>query len=286
LAKLQFDLANPSKALRLITVDYYTGSRAMRMNAGEKRGEAVMKVQSSISAATRTGGQTKSARGATDRMGVLIVNGHPITRMGLAQLINSQLDLVVCDEAGTAAKALDALNASKPNLVLSEIALHDKSGLELIKDIKAIRPGLPVLVISMQDEAFHAGRALRAGARGYITKHESAEELMNAIRHVLDGNIYVSKRISGHILETSLAGNPVRSSIEQLSDREFEVSELIGQGLSTHDIAKRLYLSVKTVQVHRLNVKRKLHLETSSKLISYAARWIEHRRSQAPARDL
>ena len=251
----------------------------------------VMKVQSSIGSATKVGGQTKSAKGATDRMGVLIVNSHPITRMGLAQLINNELDLVVCDEAGTAAKALDALNASKPNLVLSEIALPDKSGLELIKDIKAIRPGLPVLVISMQDEAFHAERALRAGARGYITKHESAEELMHAIRHVLDGKIYVSKRISSHILETSLAGNagPVRSSIEQLSDREFEVFQLTGQGLSTHDIAKRLYLSVRTVQVHRLNVRRKLHLETSSKLISYAARWIEDRRSNfssASARSL
>jgi DNA-binding NarL/FixJ family response regulator len=215
-------------------------------------------------------------------MGVLIVNGHPITRMGLAQLINHQLDLVVCDEAGTAAKALDALNASKPDLVLSEIALPDKSGLEVIKDIKAIRPGLPVLVISTQDEAFYAERALRAGARGYITKHESAEELMRAIRRVLDGKIYVSKRISSHILETSSGGNarPVRSSVGQLSDREFEVFELIGQGLSTRDIAKRLHLSVKTVQVHRVNVKRKLHVRTSSKLISYAARWIEHRRSQ------
>src|SRR6516162_2885623 len=240
-----------------------------------------MKVQSSIAAATKVGVLTKSGKGATDRIRVLIVNSHPITRMGLAQLINNQLDLVVCDEAGTAAKALDALNGSKPNLVLSEIALPDKSGLELIKDIKAIRPGLPVLVISMQDEAFHAERALRAGARGYITKHESAEELMNAIRQVLDGKIYVSKRISSHILETSLAGNarPVRWSIEQLSDREFEVFELIGQGLSTHDIAKRLHLSLKTVQAHGANVKRKLDLKTSSKLISYAARWIEHRRS-------
>ena len=243
-----------------------------------------MKVQSSIAAATKVGVLTKSGKGATDRIRVLIVNSHPITRMGLAQLINNQLDLVVCDETGTAAKALDALNGSKPNLVLSEIALPDKSGLELIKDIKAIRPGLPVLVISMQDEAFYAERALRAGARGYITKHESVEELMNALRHVLDGEIYVSKRISSHILETSLAGNarPVRSSIEQLSDREFEVFELIGQGLSTRDIAKTLHLSPKTVQVHRVNVTRKLHLETISKLISYAARWIEHRRSNIP----
>jgi DNA-binding NarL/FixJ family response regulator len=201
---------------------------------------------------------------------VLIVNSHPITRIGLAQVINNQLDLVVYDEAGTAAKALDALNTSKPNLVVSEIALSDKSGLELIKDIKAIRPGQPVLVISMQDEAFYAERALRAGARGYITKHESAEELMNAIRQVLDGKIYVSPRISTHILETSLAGNarPVRSSIEGLSDREFEVFELIGQGLSTRDIAKRLHLSVKTVQVHRVNVKRKLHVKTSPELFA------------------
>jgi DNA-binding NarL/FixJ family response regulator len=238
-----------------------------------------MKVQSSISAGTK-GRQNKSGKEATDRTGVLIVNSHPITRIGLAQLINKQLDLVVYDEAGTAAKALDALNTGKPNLVLSEIALPDKSGLELIKDIKAIRPGLPVLVISMQDEAFYAERALRAGARGYITKHESAEELMNAIRQVLDGKIYVSQRISTHILETSLAGNAtgVRSSIAGLSDREFEVFELIGRALSTRDIAKRLHLSAKTVQAHRVNVKRKLHVKTSPELICYAARWIEHAR--------
>jgi DNA-binding NarL/FixJ family response regulator len=249
-----------------------------------------MKGQSSTSARTKVAEETKSGKGAADRTGVLIVNSHPITRIGLAQLINNQLDLVVYDEAGTAAQALNALDTSKPNLVLSEIALPDKSGLELIKDIEAIRPGLPVLVISMRDEAFYAERALRAGARGYITKDESATELMNAIRQVLEGKIYLSQRISTQILESSLAGDPrrVRSSIAGLSDREFEVLELIGRALSTRDIAKRLHLSVKTVQAHRVNVKRKLRLKTSAELIRYAARWIDHERlnfSNASARS-
>jgi DNA-binding NarL/FixJ family response regulator len=177
--------------------------------------------------------------------------------------------------ASSAHKALGALNGSKPNLVLSEIALPDKSGLELIKDITAMRPGLPVLVISMRDELLYAERALRAGARGYITKHESGEKLMHAIRRILSGKIYVSEKISRHVLETLSGGRttPVRSSIEQLSDREFEVFELIGLGLSAGQIARRLSLSPKTVDAHRAKIKEKLHIKSASELISFAARW-------------
>jgi DNA-binding NarL/FixJ family response regulator len=149
----------------------------------------------------------------------------------------------------------------------------------LIKDIKALRPGLPVLVISMHDESLYAERVLRAGACGYITKHEGGEKLMQAIRHVLSGQIYVSERMSAHILEIFSGRKPARerSSIQQLSDREFEVFELIGEGLSAHEIAERLHLSAKTVDAHRANVKEKLHVKTTSELISYAARWIAHR---------
>ena len=220
------------------------------------------------------GGQTRSVKEAPNWTRVLIVNSHPITRIGLANLINDQLDLVVCDEAGNAAKALGALHANNPDLVLSEIALPDKSGLALIKDIKAMRPGLPVLVISMQDELLYAERALRAGARGYITKHESGEELMHAIRRVLSGKIYVSDKISSHALETLSSGNttPVPSSIEHLSDREFEVFELIGLGLSAREIGKRLSLSAKTVDAHRAKIKKKLHITAASELISFAGR--------------
>jgi DNA-binding NarL/FixJ family response regulator len=213
------------------------------------------------------------------RTRVLIVDDHPMTRAGLVHVINHQPDLVVCGEAENAAEALDALNTSAPDLVLVDITLPGKSGLELIKDVKAIHPGLPILVISMHDESLYAERVLRAGARGYITKHEGGEKLMRAIRHVLSGQIYVSERMSAHILEifSNRQALPVRSSIAQLSDREFEVFELLGEGLSGHEIAGRLHLSAKTVDAHRANIKSKLIIKTTSELISFAARWMEHR---------
>ena len=239
-----------------------------------------MKVQSCDPAEMKVQLQTKSAQEGRTRTRVLIVNGHPITRLGLTELINDQPDLVVCDEAGNAAKALNALNTNKPNLVLSEVALPDKSGLELIKDIKAMRPGLPVLVISVHDESLYAERVLHAGARGYIMKDATGEELMHAIRHVLSGKVYVSEKISSHLLETYSAGTTtplVSSSIAQLSDRESEVFELIGQGLSARKLAKRLNLSVKTVDAHRAKIKEKLHIKSASELISFAARWLTSR---------
>ena len=219
------------------------------------------------------------ANSATKRTRLLIVDDHPITRAGLVHLINRQPDMVVCGEAKNAAEALDAVDAGKPDLVLADIALPGKSGLELIKDIKAIHPGLPTLVISMHDESLYAERVLRAGARGYITKHEGGEKLLQAIRHVLSGQIYVSEKMSAHILEIFSCGQtaPARSLIAQLSDREFEVFELLGEGVSAHEIARRLHLSTKTVDAHRANIKSKLTIKTNSELISYAARWMEHR---------
>jgi DNA-binding NarL/FixJ family response regulator len=219
------------------------------------------------------------ANPATNRTRVLIVDDHPMTRAGLVHLINHQPDLVVCAEAENAADALDAVEVLEPDLVLADITLPGKSGLELVKNIKAIRPGLPTLVISMHDESLYAQRILRAGARGYITKHEGGEKLMQAIRHVLSGQIYVSEKMSAHILETFSGGQaaPERSLIGRLSDREFEVFELLGEGISAREIAGRLHLSAKTVDAYRANIKSKLVIKTTSELISYAARWIEHR---------
>jgi DNA-binding NarL/FixJ family response regulator len=225
-------------------------------------------------------GRAKAAPDASNRTRVLVVNGHPITRMGLAHLINSQPDLVICDEAGNAAQAIETLKKNEPNLVLSELELPDKSGLELIEEIKAMRPGLPVLVISMHDESLYAERALRAGARGYIMKDATGEELMHAVRQVMGGKIYVSKKISGRVLEAFSGGASAsagRLSIEQLSDREFQVFELIGLGLSTSKIARKLSLSAKTVNAHRLQIKKKLHIKSASGLISFAARWLTSR---------
>ena len=206
---------------------------------------------------------------------ILIVDDHPMTRAGLTHLINHQPDTLVCGEAENAAQALDLLTKSQPDLMLLDITLPGKSGLELIKDVRAMRPDLPILVISMHDESLYADRVLRAGARGYITKHEGGDKLMDAIRHVLSGKIYVSESMSAHILEIFSGGQPGtdRSAIQNLSDREFEVFQALGEGLSSHEIAKKLHLSAKTVDAHRANIKTKLKINTTAELISFAARW-------------
>jgi len=217
----------------------------------------------------------------SNRKRVLIVDDHPITRSGLVYLISRQPDLEVCDEVDNASKAIAMLNACKPDLVLLDIALQDKSGLELIKDITALRPGLPILVISMHDESIYAERALRAGARGYIMERSGGQKLMQAIRRVASGNIYLSERMSGQIVDLLSSGRPARARfpIEQLSDREFEVFELVGTGLSTNEIGAKLHLSAKTVKAHRATLRRKLKMKTTAQLISFAARWIEHEAS-------
>ena len=206
---------------------------------------------------------------------ILIVDDHPMTRAGLTYLLNHQPDTVVSGEAENAAEALDLLAVSQPDLMLIDITLPGKSGLELIKDVKAIRPDLPMLVVSMHDESLYADRVLRAGARGYITKHEGGDKLMGAIRQVLAGRIYVSESMSAHILEIFSGGQAGsdRSSMQNLSDREFEVFQALGEGLSSHEIAKKLHLSSKTVDAHRANIKAKLKINTTAELISFAARW-------------
>src|SRR5246127_1974868 len=206
---------------------------------------------------------------------IFIVDDHPMTRAGLTHLINHQPDILACGEAENAAEALDLFHVSQPDLMLIDITLPDKSGLELIKDAKAIRPDLPILVISMHDESLYADRVLRAGARGYITKHEGGDKLMGAIRQVLNGRIYVSESMSAHILEifSGAQSGADRSSIQNLSDREFEVFQALGEGLSSHEIAKKLHLSAKTVDAHRANIKSKLKINTTAELISFAARW-------------
>jgi DNA-binding NarL/FixJ family response regulator len=213
---------------------------------------------------------------------ILIVDDHPMMRQGLAQLIDHEPDLVSCCEADTAAQALSLIAANKPDLVLADISLPDKNGLELIKDIQVLQPGLPVLVVSMHDEALYAERVLRAGGRGYIMKQEGGKALMLAIRQVLSGQIYVSEKMSARILEI-FSGHRTQagtSPLERLSDREFEVFQLIGLGHGTRQVAERLHLSVKTVEVHRSNIKIKLKLRSGTELVRYAIRWME---AQSPA---
>ena len=208
---------------------------------------------------------------------LLIVDDHPMMRTGLAQLIDNEDDLKVCAEADTAGQALNAVARQPFDLALVDISLPDKNGLELIKDIRALKPDLPILVVSMHDEMIYAERVLRAGARGYIMKQEGGQKLLQAIRHVLAGKVFVSEKMSARILETFSGKQPEVSDspVKRLSDREFEVFQLIGQGIGTREIAGRLHLSVKTVEVHRANIKEKLQLTTATELIRYAVRWLD-----------
>jgi len=216
------------------------------------------------------------AKDKTAQKRVLIVDDHPMMRQGLAQLIDNEPDLKVCAEADNAGQALDAIGRQKFDLVLLDISLPDKSGVELMKDIQALRPALPILVVSMHDELLYAERVVRAGGRGYIMKQEGGKKFLQAIRQVLGGQVYVSEKMSARILE-NLSGRRTEASspVQRLSDREFEVFQLIGQGRGTRDIAQRLHLSVKTIDVHRVNIKRKLNLKTANDLVSHAIRWIE-----------
>jgi DNA-binding NarL/FixJ family response regulator len=218
-----------------------------------------------------------SKKPAQKQKRILIVDDHPMMRQGLAQLIGAEADLAVCGEAENAGSALDAISTLKPDLVLADISLPGKNGLELIKDFQAMQPGVPVLVISMHDESLFAERVLRVGGRGYVMKQEGGKKLMQAIRQVLEGKIYVSEKISAGILET-LSGRSAGtegSPMGKLTDRELEIFQLIGQGKGTRDIAGKLHLSVKTVDVHRANIKSKLKLSSATEVVRFAVRWTE-----------
>jgi DNA-binding NarL/FixJ family response regulator len=198
-------------------------------------------------------------------------------RAGLAQLINKQPDVEVCCEAGNPAEALQEIPGCQPDLLVTDITMPGRSGVEFIKDVLALHPALAILVVSMHDELIYAERLLRAGARGYVMKEAGGEKLLAAIRQVLGGKVYVSERLSATLLDTLTGRRPRGSSspIEKLSDREFEVFQLIGQGKSTREIAQQLHLSSKTVDVHRAHIKEKLELKNATALVRHAVRWVE-----------
>jgi DNA-binding NarL/FixJ family response regulator len=215
---------------------------------------------------------------ATTSKQILIVDDHPMMREGLRGIIKGEPDLEICGEAENAHQALQLLTTSEPDLVLLDLTLPGKNGLELIKDIKVAYPHLPILVLSMHDESLYAERVLRAGAGGYITKQQRPDALISAIRQVLAGRTYVSAEVSEKILR-NLSGRPTAttSPLEALTDREFEIFQLIGEGETTAEIAKHLRLSPKTVAVHYANIRGKLKLATYSDLIRFAVRLEEAR---------
>lgn len=208
---------------------------------------------------------------------VFIVDDHPLVRQGLAQVINGETDMMVCGEAEDAPKALHLVNTKDPDLVIVDISLRGNNGLELIKNIKALKHNLPILVFSMHDETVYAQRALRAGARAYVMKQESADKIVTAIRRIMSGDIYVSNRVADQVLHQLVngSGDPSGSPVDRLSDRELEVIQLIGRGLSTREIASSLNLSVKTIESHRAHIKEKLNLRNATELVQFSVQWVE-----------
>jgi DNA-binding NarL/FixJ family response regulator len=215
-----------------------------------------------------------------DRQTVFLVDDHPLVREWLTNLINQQPDLVVCGEAEGAPQALQAIAALKPAVAIVDLSLKDSSGLELIKDLKQLEPSVKVLALSMHDESLYAERALRAGAKGYIMKRETTSRVIDAIRHVLEGKVYVSEAVTQAMTAKFAGGRGLEelSPVELLSDRELEVFVMLGQGIGTRQISETLNFSLKTVQAYCARAKEKLHLKNATELLREAICWNETRR--------
>lgn len=214
---------------------------------------------------------------------VLLVDDHPVLRRGLTMMINQEADMVVCGEAEDAPKAFEAVSTLKPDIAVVDISLKGGNGIELIKNVKARYPDLPMLVLSMHDESLYAERALRAGSLGYIMKEEAIEQVLVAIRRVLTGEIFLSDKMKSKMLQQLAYGRnkTVTSPIEQLTDRELEVFRLIGEGHSTRQIAGQLHLSVRTVEAYREYIKSKLSLKNATELVQHAFHWVHHESAAA-----
>lgn len=210
---------------------------------------------------------------APPRRRVLIVDDHPMMRLGLTRFLAEAGDLTVCGEAATAAEAMRAVEDTRPDVVLLDISLEGRSGLDLLKDLRARHRRLPVLVHSMHDEMIFAERTLRVGARGYLMKQETGARLIQALRQVLRGEVYLSERLRAPSRSGKASSRNPPTPIATLTDREFEVFRLIGGGRSSRQIADELHLSLKTIEAHREHMKRKLRVRSSTELNLLAVRW-------------
>src|ERR1700678_563024 len=219
-----------------------------------------------MAVATKTEGRTR-----TRKKTVFVVDDHPLLRQGLAMLINRESDLMVCGEAEEAPTAMKALAAARPDILIVDISLNGPDGLDLLKNIRALYPSLPVLILSMHDESIYAERALRARANGYIMKQEATERVLVAVRRILAGDIYLSDRMAHKLLHQYISGSAdINSRLSTLSDRELEVFRLIGEGRSTRQIAEKLHLSIKTVETYQAHIKEKLSLHSGRELVQHA----------------
>lgn len=214
---------------------------------------------------------------ASEKKKVYLVDDHPLVREWLTNLINSQTDLQVCGEAETGPQAREGISKAHPDIAVIDISLRDSSGIELIKHLKQGSPEVAVLVLSMHEEPHYAERAMRAGARGYIIKRETTRKVIAAIRQVLEGKLYLTESLALAMANQFLGGRTLSSAspVEQLSDRELEVFELLGHGRGTRQIAEGLHVSLKTVQAYCARIKEKLNLNSATELIREAVRWHE-----------
>lgn len=210
---------------------------------------------------------------------VLIVDDHPLFRKGVRQLVESYPGFSVLGEAGTKGETLKLAAQRKPDLVLLDLVLENESGFDVLKDLKELYPDILVLIISMHDERFYAERVLQSGARGYIMKNETGPRVMEAMKAVLSGKIWLSESIRNLIIEFMVGSTATHStsrfaSVEKLSNREFEIFTMIGKGMGNYEIAQKLNLSVKTIDTHKEHIKLKLHLASSQDLLQYAIEWL------------
>jgi DNA-binding NarL/FixJ family response regulator len=210
---------------------------------------------------------------------VLIVDDHPIVRQGLRRVMENEDDLVVCGEAESARDARTAIKELHPDVVIADISLKQGDGIELVRDVRAHYPTLPILVLSMHDETIYAERMLSAGANGYIMKQAASDQFLASVRRVLDGGIYVSEAVGTNMIQKFAAGGAYISAnpIDRLSNRELQILHMIGKGMSTRETAQSLNLSIKTIESHRQRIKRKLNLATGTQLVQYAVNWFTGR---------
>ncbi len=203
---------------------------------------------------------------------VLIVDDHPIVRQGLRRIMENEDDLTVCGDAETTPQARASIKELNPDIVITDISLTHGDGIELVRDVRAHHPQLPILVLSMHDETIYAERMLSAGANGYIMKQAASEQFLIAVRRVLEGHIYVSETVGNNMIQKFAGGTATLSTnpIDRLSNRELQIMHMIGKGMSTREMADTLHLSIKTVESHRQRIKRKLNLRTGMQLVQYA----------------
>ena len=209
------------------------------------------------------------------RRRILLVDDHPVVCAGLSELINQEPDLVVCGTAGDARQAMDAIQTLSPDLAIVDLSLKESSGLDLVRSLRGHASTVPILVMSMHDEKLFAERVLRAGALGYIMKQVAMDEVLVAIRRVIQGEVYVSPHMVTQLMRAHTQGRGVESDtpLASLSDRELEVFQLISEGHTRRQIATALHLSVKTVETHRAHIMRKLHLANATELNRFALQW-------------